>query len=63
MEGYRVVLRIEEIWPLLARAQSFPNWFTKLLLVLLKLNSCLDFAVGLMFDTLMSNLDCVAKEG
>ena len=34
VHGFRVMLRIEEIWPLLARAQAFPNWFTKLKLCL-----------------------------
>ena len=30
IEGFTVLVRIEELWPLLARAQAFPNWFTKL---------------------------------
>ena len=30
IEGYTLMLRLEEIWPLLAREQAFPNWFTKL---------------------------------
>ena len=30
VEGFTLLFRLEEIWPLLARGQAFPNWFTKL---------------------------------
>ena len=32
--GYRLLLRMDEVWPLLARSQTYPNWYTKLTLCL-----------------------------
>ena len=32
MEGYRHILRTDEVWKLLGRTQRFYNWYTKLLL-------------------------------
>ena len=34
IEGYTNFLRINEVWGLLSRSQTFPNWYTKLRLVL-----------------------------
>ena len=33
LEGYRHLMRAEELWLLARRKQSFTNWYTKLLLV------------------------------
>ena len=32
LEGYRILLRAEEVWALLKRGQKFYNWATKLML-------------------------------
>lgn len=60
-EGYGCLWRTEEVWPLLARNQSYPNWYTKLCLCFLD-SFAFSRAAHCIFSEYSSSF-CEAKEG